>query len=119
MRQYLIGGITALALAAVIVAALLLFTDLRVTDQSAKDEATSLFLEGTDQAQVPDVRGSSIPAAGKAMRNAGFHPLLGHRGLAQVMAHLHRPPPLVQGQDPPAGTILQIGNSVTLYIRGK
>jgi beta-lactam-binding protein with PASTA domain len=117
--KYFVGGIVTLALAAVVVAALLLFTDLRVTDQSAKDEATSLFLEGTDQAQVPDVRGSSIPAAGEAMRNAGFHPLLGHRGIAQVMSHLHKPPPLVHGQDPPAGTTLKIGSTVTLYLPRK
>jgi beta-lactam-binding protein with PASTA domain len=119
VKQYFVGGAVALALAAVVVAALLLFTDLRVTEQSAKEEATSLFLEGTDQAQVPDVRGTPIRAAGDALRNAGFHPLLGRRGLAPVMAHLRKPPPLVQGQEPPAGTTAKIGSTVTMYVTAK
>jgi beta-lactam-binding protein with PASTA domain len=118
VKQYFVGGALALALAAVVVAGLLLFTDLRVTDQSAKEEATALFLEGTDQAEVPDVRGTPIPAAGDAIRNAGFHPLLGRRGLAPFSAHLHKPPPLVQGQKPPAGTIAKIGSTVTMYVTG-
>jgi hypothetical protein len=71
VKQYFVGGALALALAAVVVGALLLFTDLRVTDQSAKEEGTALFL---------------------------------------------RAPPLVQGQDPPAGTI---GWTVTMYVTGK
>jgi len=89
-----------------------------VTDQSAKEEATALFLEGTDQAEVPDVRGTPIPAAGDAIRNAGFHPLLGRRGLAPFSTHLHKPPPLVQGQNPPAGTVGKIGSTVTMYVTG-
>ena len=117
MKQYFVGGAVALALAAVVVAALLLFTDLRVTDQSAKEEATALFLEGTDQAEVPDVRGTPIPVAGDAIRKAGFHPLLG-RGIAPFSTHLHRPPPFVHGQSPPAGTIAKIGSTATLYVRG-
>jgi hypothetical protein len=118
VKQYFVGGAVALAVAAVVVAGLLLFTDLRVTDQSAKEEATSLFFEGTDQAQVPDVRGTPIPAAGEAIRNAGFHPLLGRRGMAPFAAHLNKPPPFVQGQKPPAGTVLKIGSTVTMYVAG-
>jgi hypothetical protein len=57
VKEYFVGGVVALALAVAVVAALLLFTDLRVTDQSVKEVATSLLLEGTDQAQVPDLSG--------------------------------------------------------------
>jgi hypothetical protein len=119
VKQYFIGGGVALALTAAVVAALLLFTDLRMTDQSAKEEAAALFLEGTDQAEVPDVRGTPIPAAGDALRNAGFHPLLGHRGLDPFTRHLNKPTPLVQGQKPPAGTVAKIGSTVTLYTKDK
>ena len=107
----------ALALAAVVVGALLLFTDLRVTDRSVKEEAMSVLRVGT-AAKVPNVRGTPIPAAGDAIRNAGLHPVLG-RGIGPFMQHLHRPPPLVQGEKPPAGTTVRIGSTVTLYFKGK
>jgi beta-lactam-binding protein with PASTA domain len=118
VKQYFVGGVVAVALAVAVVAALLLFTDLRVTDQSVKEEATSLLLEATHQAQVPDLRGTPIPAAGDAIRDTGLRPLLGHRGLDSLSLHLQKQPPLVQGQKPPPGTVVKIGSTVTLYIKG-
>jgi len=116
MRQYVVGGVVALGLAAVVVVCLLLFTDLRVTDRSAKDEAASLFLEGTDQTQVPDVMGTPETAARHSLHDAGLD---AHVVYVGQFPYSTPSAPVVHGQKPPPLSTVKIGSAVTLYERAR
>jgi len=122
MKRFLAGTVTGIALAALIGAALLLFTDLRVTDQSVREEISHALLDGQGvfpccgkrpSVSVPNVVGSSAEAARTALKDDGLETRFVAPGPGPATGLV------VGAQDPSAGTLASPGSTISLYLRGE
>jgi hypothetical protein len=124
VRRYVIGAVAGIGLAALIVGALLLFTDLRVTDQSPSEEAAQLLVEDGQSVQrccgkplsvtVPDVVGRTVHDAKEALKGEGLQIRFESPRLGKDKAL--GPRAVVSGQNPQGGTRASRGLTVTLFI---
>jgi beta-lactam-binding protein with PASTA domain len=121
VKQYFVGAVVGLAVAAVVAAALLLFTDLRVTDQSPEQEAANLLVGNGQEVvrccgkppsvDIPDLTGTSLSDARASLEQLGLR------------VHLLRPKPgpissssPVVNQQPSPGALASPGSKITLVI---
>jgi hypothetical protein len=123
VKRFFAGVVTTIALVALVVAGLLLFTDLRVTDQSPSEEASRALLEDGQQVlrccgkppsiPVPNVVGITGGAGRKALTSIGLKPhfILGQPGPVGGQ--------VIDAQHPDPGTRASHGARVTLFINGE
>lgn len=98
------------AIAVLAAGAVVHFADLRISDESAP--AT----DAGSATALPDVTGTPVPIARHTLDDLGLSSRVRGAGWASLG---FGPPPVVQGQDPPAGTSVSTGGSVTLYVRNR